>query len=91
MLEAIAGPDPQDGSTHPEPFSYNPNFNPGRRYRIGVPRGVLDEAADAVKENFEAAIEALKDMADVEEMGISRVSLRGGNFGNPDGGVGQRL
>ena len=68
VLEAISGPDPQDGSTHPEPFIYRPDFNPGRRYRIGVPRGALDEAADAVKENFEAAIEALRDMVDVEEM-----------------------
>lgn len=73
VLEAIAGPDPQDSSTHPEPFIYNSNiysanFNSGRRYRVGVPRGVLDEAAGAVKGNFEAAIEVLKDVADVEEM-----------------------
>ena len=68
VLEAISGPDPQDGSTHPEPFIYNPSYNPARRYRIGVPRGALDEAADAVKANFEAAIEVLRDVADVEEM-----------------------
>ena len=68
VLEAIAGPDPLDASTHPEPFAYAPDFNPGRRYRIGVPKGVLDEAQDAVKENFEAAIETLRDVADVEEM-----------------------
>ena len=67
VLEAIAGPDPQDACTHPEPFTYDPNFNPGRRYRIGVPRGVLGEASDAVKENFEAAIEIIGDVAEVEE------------------------
>ena len=68
VLEAIAGPDPQDGSTHPEPFTYDPNFILGRRYRIGVHRGALDDASDAVKENFEAAIAALGDVADVKEM-----------------------
>ena len=68
VLEAISGPDPQDDSTHSEAFVYNPDFSPGRRYRIGVPRGALDEASDAVRENFEAAIEVLRDVADVEEM-----------------------
>ena len=46
----------------------NANFNPGRRYRIGIPAGVLDEAADAVRENFEAAVETLREVADFEEM-----------------------
>ena len=68
VLEALSGPDSNDPSTYAEPFAYNPTYNPGRRYRIGVPRGVTDEAADAVRENFEAAIEVLKDVADVEEM-----------------------
>ena len=68
VLEALSGPDPNDQSTHPEPFAYDPAFNPGRRYRIGVPRGVLDEAADAVRENFEAAVEVIREVADVEEM-----------------------
>ena len=68
VLEAIAGPDGNDASTHSEPFVYDPTYSPGRRYRIGVPRGVTDEAADAVRENYEAAIEALRDVADVEEM-----------------------
>ena len=49
VLEGISGPDPQDGSTHPEPFMYAPNFNLGRRYRIVVARGATDEASDAVR------------------------------------------
>ena len=68
VLEAISGPDPQDTSTYPEPFAYNAEFQPGRRYRIGIISGVLDEAADAVKENFEAAIASLNDVADFEEV-----------------------
>ena len=33
-----------------------------------MPRGALDEAADSVRANFEAAVEVLRDVADVEEM-----------------------
>ena len=69
---------------------YNPNFRLNRRYRIGMLRGILDEASDAVKENFEAAIQILGDVADVEEMEFPEFPY-GGNVGNPDGGVGQRL
>ncbi|MCY4365957.1 MAG: amidase [Chloroflexi bacterium] len=68
VLEALSGPDTNDPSTWPEPFAYDPTYNPGRRYRVGVPRGVLDEASDAVRENFEAALENLRDVADVDEM-----------------------
>ena len=68
VLEAIAGPDPQDPSTHGEPFACDPDFHPGRKYRIGVLKGVLDDAQDAVKANFEAALASLADVADFEEM-----------------------
>ena len=68
VLEAIAGPDPQDASTHPEPFTYDAGWQPGRRYRIGVFTGAADEATDGVKANFEAALAVLQDVADVEEV-----------------------
>jgi aspartyl-tRNA(Asn)/glutamyl-tRNA(Gln) amidotransferase subunit A len=68
VLEAISGPDPKDASTHPDTFVYDSGYQPGRRYRIGILNGVLDEAADAVRENFEAAISSLKDVADFEEV-----------------------
>ena len=68
VLEAIAGPDPRDATTHSQPFSYDDAWQPGRRYRIGVLRGVLDEAAEAVKENFQAALDTLAEVADVEEV-----------------------
>lgn len=68
VLDAIAGPDGNDPSTFSEPFNYDSSAAPDRRFRIGVPKGVLDEASDAVKENFEAAVATLADIADVEEM-----------------------
>ena len=68
VLEAISGPDSQDPSTHSEGFIYEPQFQTGRRYKIGVLKGVLEDAQDAVKQNFEAAMTILEDVADFEEM-----------------------
>ncbi|MYC28791.1 MAG: amidase [Chloroflexi bacterium] len=68
VLDAIAGPDGNDPSTFSEPFNYDSSAAPARRFRIGVPKGVLDEASEAVKGNFEAAVGTLADIADVEEM-----------------------
>ena len=68
VLEAISGPDANDPSTHPVGFTYDPQFQPGRKYKVGMLKGILDDAEDAVKEHFEAAVAALSDVADFEEM-----------------------
>ena len=68
VLEAIAGPDSNDPTTYPHPFTYDPNYDPGRKFRIGVLKEVTEGAQDAVRANFEAALAALADYADVEEI-----------------------
>ena len=68
VLEAIAGPDPNDPTTYPHPFTYDPDYDPGRKFKIGVLRDATEGAQDAVKANFEAAVGALADYADVEEI-----------------------
>ncbi len=68
VLEAISGPDPNDPSTYSERFTYDAQYQPGRKYKVGVLKGILDDAEDAVKENFEAAMASLADVADFEEM-----------------------
>ncbi|MCY4654714.1 MAG: amidase, partial [Dehalococcoidia bacterium] len=68
VLEAIAGPDSNDPTTYPHPFMYDPDYDPGRKYRIGVLKEATEGAQDSVKSNFEAALEALSDHADVEEI-----------------------
>lgn len=70
VLEAIAGPDENDPTTYPHPFAYDPEYDPGRKFRIGVASGVADGAEDAVKANFEAALDALSDVADIEEVSL---------------------
>ena len=71
VLDAIAGPDPNDPTTYSHEFTYDEGLNPsrlGRKFRLGVPKDVTEGAQDAVKSNFEAALEALSDIADVEEV-----------------------
>ena len=68
VLEAIAGPDPNDSTTYPHGYAYDPAWGPDRKFRIGVLRDVTEGAQDAVKSNFEAALAALGDVADIEEV-----------------------
>ena len=71
VLDAIAGQDGKDSTATPRAFAYDPDFAPrraGGKFRIGVLRDVDDGAQDAVKANFRAALEALSDIADVEEV-----------------------
>ena len=71
VLEAIAGPDGKDATAHPHRFAYNPDFAPkraGGKFRIGVPRDADAGAQEAVSANFRAALDALSDVADVEEV-----------------------
>ena len=73
VLEAIAGPDPNDQTTYQHEFSYDAAFDTsrlGRKFRLGVPKDVAEGAQDAVKANFEAALDALSDVADVEEVSL---------------------
>ena len=73
VLEAIAGPDPNDPTTYDQEYSYDTSLNTrtlGRKFKLGVPKDVAEGAQDAVKANFEAALEALSDVADVEEVSL---------------------
>ena len=70
VLEAIAGPDENDPTTYSHPWTYDPEYDPGRKFRIGVISGATDGADDAVKANFEAALDTLSDVVDVEEVSL---------------------
>ena len=70
VLEAIAGPDENDPTTYPHPWAYDPEYDPGRKFKIGVIDSAADGADDAVKANFEAALDTLSDVADVEEVSL---------------------
>ena len=55
VLEAIAGEDPNDLSTTDRPYAYDGD-PAGRRFRLGVLKGVADNADESVRVNFEAAL-----------------------------------
>ena len=68
VLEAIAGPDPNDPTTTERPFRYDDHSAPERRFRLGVLKDITDGAQDAVRRNFERALKDLGPVAIVEEV-----------------------
>ena len=69
VLDAIAGPDPDDPSTTDRPYRYDACPGPqGRPFRLGVPRGIAEGAAGAVRANFEQALKTLEQVAVFEEV-----------------------
>ena len=71
VLEAIAGSDPNDLSTTERTFHYDDSDVSGRRFRLGVVKGVTDNVDEPTRSNFECALEALASIADIEEVEFS--------------------
>lgn len=68
VLEAIAGEDSDDPSTTDMPYRYDIYASAGRRFRLAVLKDVTEGAQAEVAANFERALEALGDVADIEEI-----------------------
>ena len=49
-------------------FAYDDSPTEGRRFKIGVLKDVAEGAEEPVRENFEKALAAISEVADVEEM-----------------------
>ena len=68
VLEAIAGPDPQDPSASGRDYSYDGQADlSGRRLKLGVLKNVSDGAQHAVRANFERSLRELEQIATIEE------------------------
>jgi aspartyl-tRNA(Asn)/glutamyl-tRNA(Gln) amidotransferase subunit A len=68
VLAAIAGHDPADATSVDRPFRYADRSAPrGARPRLAVPKGVVEKAQPAVRDNFRAALDVLRRVADVTE------------------------
>jgi aspartyl-tRNA(Asn)/glutamyl-tRNA(Gln) amidotransferase subunit A len=65
VLEAISGPDPDDPTTVDEDWRYKPSAK--RRFRLGVPKGVADDAQEDVRICFEEALNVLRKISTIEE------------------------
>jgi len=67
VLEAIAGADANDPTATDRPFKYDADTSK-RGFKLAVLRGVAEGAEDAVRANFEEALEVLGRAATIEEV-----------------------
>ena len=68
VLEAIAGEDSDDPSTTDMPYRYDIYASTGRRFKLAVLKDAAEGAQAEVATNFNWAMEALQDVADIEEI-----------------------
>ena len=68
VLAAIAGRDPADPSSVESAYAYPPESEPRRPYRLAVVKGSTERGQDAVRRNFERAVEVLEEFAAFEEV-----------------------
>lgn len=66
VLDAIAGPDPNDPTASGRPYRYD--ADPDRRFRLAVLKDATDGAEEAVRMRFENALESLSEVADIDEI-----------------------
>ena len=65
VLAAIAGRDPKDPSSLDGGYREADAAPAGKRFRLAVPKGVVEKVQPEVRRNFEASLEVLKDAADI--------------------------
>jgi aspartyl-tRNA(Asn)/glutamyl-tRNA(Gln) amidotransferase subunit A len=68
VLDAIAGPDPDDPTAAARPFAYEARDPLARRFRFGVVSGVADDAEPAVRAAFARSLDTLVKIGTVEEI-----------------------
>ena len=71
VLDAIAGPDPNDPTAARRPFHYAGGEAVGRRFRFGVIRDVAATAEAPVREAFDRSLKILRQIGTVEEVTIA--------------------
>jgi aspartyl-tRNA(Asn)/glutamyl-tRNA(Gln) amidotransferase subunit A len=70
VLAAISGPDPLDATSLPDGYRYQPDNVADAKPRLGIIEGCLKNVEDEVRANFEAAVEVLKQFADVSDVAL---------------------
>ena len=68
VLEAIAGPDPNEPSTLDTPFHYRPDRDRAAGFRLGVLRDGVNDSQPEVRDNFERSMDELAKIATLEEV-----------------------
>ncbi len=70
ILDAIAGPDPDDPSAADRPFRWRSVAPLGRKFKLAVLKDGVKGAQPEVKEHFERALEVFKGFATIEEVAL---------------------
>lgn len=70
VLDAIAGPDPDDPSTTERPYKYPPADAPGRPWKLAVLKDGVKNAQPEVKENFERALKVFEPLGTIDEIEV---------------------
>jgi aspartyl-tRNA(Asn)/glutamyl-tRNA(Gln) amidotransferase subunit A len=60
VLDAIAGPDPDDLSAVERPYQYPPADHPGRPFRLAILKDGVEKAQPEIKDHFERALGVFK-------------------------------
>lgn len=68
VLDAIAGPDPDDNAAADRPYAFPPADAPGRPWRLAVLKGAADQAHPDVKANFEKAMAVFRTLGTIEDI-----------------------
>lgn len=68
VLDALAGPDPDDPSASDRPYQYPPADTPGRKYRLAILKDGVKEAQPEVRANFERALEVFENLGTIDEV-----------------------
>jgi aspartyl-tRNA(Asn)/glutamyl-tRNA(Gln) amidotransferase subunit A len=65
VLDAIAGPDPDDPTASQQPYAYDAE-PVGRLFKLGVPPGITDGVDEHVRRHFEQALDTLSQVATID-------------------------
>ncbi len=68
VLDAISGPDPKDGSTANRFYRYDGLRERSSRIKLAIPKDSIAGHDEDTQKNFEAALDVLKNIADIEEV-----------------------
>jgi aspartyl-tRNA(Asn)/glutamyl-tRNA(Gln) amidotransferase subunit A len=63
VLAAMAGHDDRDPTSVDRGFAYGDPLEPTRRLRLAVPKGCVEKVQPAVRDNFERALDRLREVA----------------------------
>ncbi|WZP00491.1 amidase [Isosphaeraceae bacterium EP7] len=70
ILDAIAGPDPEDPSASGRPFAYPPADTPAGPFKFAILKDGVKAAQPEVRANFERALAVFKGLGTVEEISL---------------------